>query len=411
MRCNRKRLVAALSLLLTAQSAQAGPIWTGRIAKRGPSAFLDARMESQPAPTAAGHGSGGSETTPRPIFETLDSTIDIPKSLISQDSGEGKKGDTSSLPDPVEVVPIEETTEPAAPTTAAPEETTEKSMDQPVFTQDTSAPVLTTAITPKDPASNTQPSEATTAEEPVDATSDAASELSLQQLSLQRIPLQTLSQRPRPLRLNNLPMKPQRLHLPPTLTTAITPKDPASNTQPTSEATTAGDPEATTSDATEEPILTTTIVPKDPASTIQQPSEATTLEEPADETSDAASAPIPTTIVPKAPDSDTSKPAKGENTEPAQKPDTTETQTLHSSVDLGDMKPSTETTGPKETTAPEAPSSTALAEEDPQTPPVPGPTTMTTVASDPALGTTSTVPVEEPGMPTSDAPGQPSEPF
>ncbi|CAF3565233.1 unnamed protein product, partial [Fusarium graminearum] len=92
MRYNRMRLAVAMSLLLTVQSAQAGPMWTGR-EKRNPAVFLDVRMENSQAPTAAhgGNGSGnGDQTTPRPIFETLNSTPD-PNPLFSETPGDDKK--------------------------------------------------------------------------------------------------------------------------------------------------------------------------------------------------------------------------------------------------------------------------------------------------------------------------------
>jgi hypothetical protein len=82
MQCNSTRLAVAISLLLTAQSAQAGPMWTGKMyapapapapshttssvpgsnpdnrEKRQPVAFLDVRMENSQAPTAAHDGYG-----------------------------------------------------------------------------------------------------------------------------------------------------------------------------------------------------------------------------------------------------------------------------------------------------------------------------------------------------------------
>ncbi|KAF4961910.1 hypothetical protein FSARC_9986 [Fusarium sarcochroum] len=155
MRCNRKRLAVALSLLLTAQSAQAGPMWTGRIVKREPKAFLDVRMENSQAPTAAhdGYGSGnGDQTTPRPVFETLPSTADSNPLLSENPGGEKKKNPYSQPADPVEVVPIEQTDEPVEPT-SAPQEQTEEPVDKPTFTQNPSAPIVTSSIVPQDPTS------------------------------------------------------------------------------------------------------------------------------------------------------------------------------------------------------------------------------------------------------------------
>ncbi|CVK86766.1 uncharacterized protein FMAN_05965 [Fusarium mangiferae] len=153
MRCNRSRLAVALSLLLTAQSAQAGPMWTGRIEKRNPGAFLDVRMENSQAPTAAhdGYGSGsGDQTTPRPVFETLNSTPE-PNPLLSENQGDDKKKSPySDLPEPIEVIPVQPTSDAPEPTSDA-QESTQEPGSKPTFTQNPSAPVLTTSIVPKDP--------------------------------------------------------------------------------------------------------------------------------------------------------------------------------------------------------------------------------------------------------------------
>lgn len=153
MRCNRSRLAVALSLLLTAQSAQAGPMWTGRIEKRNPGAFLDVRMENSQAPTAAhdGYGSGsGDQTTPRPVFETLNSTPE-PNPLLSENQGDDKKKSPySDLPEPIEVIPVQPTSDAPEPTSEA-QESTQEPGTKPTFTQNPSAPVLTTSIVPKDP--------------------------------------------------------------------------------------------------------------------------------------------------------------------------------------------------------------------------------------------------------------------
>lgn len=153
MRCNRSRLAVALSLLLTAQSAQAGPMWTGRIEKRNPGAFLDVRMENSQAPTAAhdGYGSGdGDQTTPRPVFETLNSTPE-PNPLLSENQGDDKKkGPYSDLPEPIEVIPVQPTSDAPEKTSEA-QDSTQEPANKPTFTQNPSAPVLTTSIVPKDP--------------------------------------------------------------------------------------------------------------------------------------------------------------------------------------------------------------------------------------------------------------------
>ncbi|RGP59406.1 hypothetical protein FSPOR_11352 [Fusarium sporotrichioides] len=172
MRYNRMRLAVAMSLLLTVQSAQAGPMWTGR-EKRNPGVFLEVRMENSQVPTAAHDGYGyepammpedeeryltiyarsgnGDQTTPRPIFETLNSTPD-PNPLFSENPGdEKKKGPYSDLPEPVEVIPVQPTNEAPQPTSEAQEPTQEEPVNKPTFTQNTSAPVITTSIVPKDP--------------------------------------------------------------------------------------------------------------------------------------------------------------------------------------------------------------------------------------------------------------------
>ncbi|KAI7765879.1 hypothetical protein LZL87_000992 [Fusarium oxysporum] len=190
MRCNRSRLAVAFSLLLTAQSAQAGPMWTGRMygetdntsstagsnsddrEKRNPGAFLDVRMENSQAPTAAhdGYGYGsdseteredsyltihhssgnGDQTTPRPVFETLNSTPD-PNPLLSENQGDDKKKSPySDLPEPIEVIPVQPTNDAPEQTSDA-QEPTQEPGDKPTFTQNPSAPVLTTSIVPKDP--------------------------------------------------------------------------------------------------------------------------------------------------------------------------------------------------------------------------------------------------------------------
>ncbi|RBR12699.1 hypothetical protein FVER53590_04968 [Fusarium verticillioides] len=152
MRCNRSRLAVALSLLLTAQSAQAGPMWTGRIEKRNPGAFLDVRMENSQAPTAAhdGYGGDGDQTTPRPVFETLNSTPE-PNPLLSENQGDDKKkGPYSDLPEPIEVIPVQPTSDAPEKTSEA-QDSTQEPANKPTFTQNPSAPVLTTSIVPKDP--------------------------------------------------------------------------------------------------------------------------------------------------------------------------------------------------------------------------------------------------------------------
>ncbi|KAF5615228.1 hypothetical protein F52700_13522 [Fusarium sp. NRRL 52700] len=171
MRCNRSRLAVAFSLLLTAHSAQAGPMWTGRMyrdtdntsatagsnsdnrEKRNPGAFLDVRMENSQAPTAAhdGYGGGnGDQTTPRPVFETLNSTPE-PNPLLSENQGDDKKKSPySGLPEPIEVIPVQPTSDAPEQTSDA-QEPTQKPGDKPTFTQNPSAPVLTTSIVPKDP--------------------------------------------------------------------------------------------------------------------------------------------------------------------------------------------------------------------------------------------------------------------
>ncbi|KAF4493533.1 hypothetical protein FAGAP_10349, partial [Fusarium agapanthi] len=175
MRCNRSRLAVAFSLLLTAQSAQAGPMWTGSMygepddtsatagsnssdrEKRNPGAFLDVRMENSQAPTAAhdGYGSGnGDQTTPRPVFETLNSTPE-PNPLLSENQGDDKKkkkSPYSDLPEPIEVIPVQPTSDAPEQTSDA-QEPTQEPGGKPTFTQNPSAPVLTTSIVPKDPTS------------------------------------------------------------------------------------------------------------------------------------------------------------------------------------------------------------------------------------------------------------------
>ncbi|KAM0195512.1 hypothetical protein ACHAPI_006368 [Fusarium lateritium] len=177
MRCNSTRLAVAISLLLTAQSAQAGPMWTGKMyattqtissvpgpnssnrEKRQPVAFLDVRMENSQAPTAAhdGYGSGdGDQTTPRPVFETLNSTPE-PNPLLSDSQGDEKKKNPYSEPvEPVEVIPIQPTSQVPEPTSQAPQKPTEEPVEKPTFTQNPSAPIITTSIGPKDPTSEAE---------------------------------------------------------------------------------------------------------------------------------------------------------------------------------------------------------------------------------------------------------------
>ncbi|KAF5659674.1 hypothetical protein FHETE_9319, partial [Fusarium heterosporum] len=119
MRCNGTRLAVALSLLLTVQSAQAGPMWTGKIEKRNPVAFLGVRMENSQAPSAAHNenGSGdGDQTTPRPIFETPNS-VPEPNPLLSDTQEDSKGKSPYSKPvEPVEVIPIQPTDQAPEPT-------------------------------------------------------------------------------------------------------------------------------------------------------------------------------------------------------------------------------------------------------------------------------------------------------
>lgn len=177
MRYNRTRLAVAISLLLAAQSVQAGPMWTGR-AKRNPGVFLDIRMENSQAPTVAHDGYGyepdletkqeepfltmyarsdnGDQTTPRPIFETLNSTPE-PNPLLSETrADETKKSPYSGLPEPVEVIPVQPSNETPQPTSEAQEPTQKEPVNKPTFTQNTSAAVVTTSIVPKDPATEVE---------------------------------------------------------------------------------------------------------------------------------------------------------------------------------------------------------------------------------------------------------------
>lgn len=194
MRCNITRLAVAISLLLTAQSAQAGPMWTGKMfapahttsssvtgpnsnnrEKRQPVAFLDVRMENSQAPTAAHDGYGyesdlqkedenlhltiyhssgsGDQTTPRPVFETLNSTPE-PNPLLSDSQEDDKRKNPYSEPvEPVEVIPIQPTSQAPKPTSEAPQEPTQEPVEKPTFTQNPSEPIVTTSIGPKDPTS------------------------------------------------------------------------------------------------------------------------------------------------------------------------------------------------------------------------------------------------------------------
>jgi hypothetical protein len=153
--------------------------------KRSPGAFLDVRMENSQAPTAAhdGYGYGsdsetehedsyltiyhsngnGDQTTPRPVFETLNSTPE-PNPLLSENQGgDKKKSPYSDLPEPIEVIPVQPTNDAPEPTTDA-QEPTQEPGDKPTFTQNPSAPVLTTSIVPKDPT--TVAEKPTSAEQP-----------------------------------------------------------------------------------------------------------------------------------------------------------------------------------------------------------------------------------------------------
>ena len=171
------RLAVAISFLLAAQSAQAGPMWTGR-EKRNPGVFLDVRMENSQAPTAAHDGYGyepdlkteheelyltiyarsdsGDQTTPRPIFETLNSTPNPNPLLSNSPSDEKKNSPYSDLPEPVEVIPVQPTNDAPQPTSAAEQPTQEEPVNKPTFTQNPSAPIVTTSIVPKDPATEVQ---------------------------------------------------------------------------------------------------------------------------------------------------------------------------------------------------------------------------------------------------------------
>ncbi|KAF4338881.1 hypothetical protein FBEOM_7212 [Fusarium beomiforme] len=115
-------------------------------------------MKNSQAPTIAhdGYGNGnGDQTTPRPVFETLNSTPN-PNPLLSENQGDDrKKSPYSGLPEPVEVIPVQSTSDTPEPTTDA-QELTQEPGDKPTFTRNPSASILTTSIVPKDPTSEAE---------------------------------------------------------------------------------------------------------------------------------------------------------------------------------------------------------------------------------------------------------------
>ncbi|KAK7408281.1 hypothetical protein QQX98_009539 [Neonectria punicea] len=170
MRFDRRRTAIALHILLTAQFTQAGPLrWTRRIYPRDVTTTPAGNdYTASLAPTAAHDSSdgesGGPETTPRPIFETLTSSIAFPESAMSQSSSAGI---------PVEVVPIDDTTSEAE---SKPTEATTSEADSIVSTNLAVTPTLTTSIVPEQPSDSTSPVEETTT--PAKETSTVAEETS-----------------------------------------------------------------------------------------------------------------------------------------------------------------------------------------------------------------------------------------
>ncbi|KAL6400515.1 carbohydrate-binding module family 19 protein [Ilyonectria robusta] len=404
---DRRRTAVVLHILLTAQFAQAGPLrWTDRIYPRevGTPANSDniVSVEATAAADSSENNSGGSETTPRPIFQTLTSSIIFPESLIPKSSS---VGDSSADTSTVDLVPIKKTSTtdyqiPVVTTSVSSvvEETTEQ---LPTSTPDAIAstnlavtPTITTSIVPQQPSDTTSAvvssTETTTAVQQtpgtttvVEKTSEATSlavETSESILTTSIVPKQpstettsvelvetTTSALETPLTRTAVEETTQSI-----LTTSIVPKQPSTETtsaELVETPTSAVDTPRTTSAAEEttQSILTTSIVPKDPATELS----STPIETPGLSTSvPTYSAPVNTPSASSARYATASTPGELTGTAPASSYVNTPATTFE--------------TVPASSTDTPAPVSTIYHD----TPSAPGETTST------ALPDTSTVPDE-----------------
>ncbi|KPM40890.1 hypothetical protein AK830_g5666 [Neonectria ditissima] len=338
MRFDRRRTAIALHILLTAQFTQAGPLrWTRKL-------YVDLESFPEPqtpktdnnpnrypkdvtttpvgndyttslAPTAAEDGyelrfaerddsvltgPSSSATTPRPIFETLTSSIAFPESVMSQSTSSGI---------PVELVPIVDTTSEAE---SQPTEATTSAADSIVSTNLAVTPTLTTSIVPEQPSDTTSGAEETTIAVEETSTVLEGTSTALQETSTTPHETSTAVQdSTTAVEETSKPAFTQETSVP-ILTTSIVPKQPDNETTssgpiatPTSDnANTSSEPAATptsavdTSEVTSIPqatsILTSSIAPKEPATE----TTSTQLETPGLSTPVATvSAPVDTTTI------------------------------------------------------------------------------------------------------------------